>query len=110
MNYRWTSALQALGGAVLAVGAVGLAWLVIPERSVEGWREAATDRLLVQSAAPSGQVVAVDITRQALMPSGPGPGPAHGWPNFSGASPMACRAWSVSTLFWRARIATRRAA
>lgn len=75
MNYRWTSALQALGGAVLAVGAVGLAWLVIPERSVERWREAATDRLLVQSAAPSGQVVVVDIDEASLDAVGPWPWP-----------------------------------
>lgn len=75
MNYRWTSALQALGGAVLAVGAVGLAWLTIPERSVERWREAATDRLLVQSAAPSGQVVVVDIDEASLDAVGPWPWP-----------------------------------
>lgn len=75
MNYRWTSALQALGGAFLAVSVIGLAWLVIPERSVERWREAATDRLLVQSLPPSGQVVVVDIDEGSLAALGPWPWP-----------------------------------
>lgn len=75
MNYRWTSALQALGGAVLAVGVVALAWLAVPERSVERWREAATDRLLVQSLASSGQVVVVDIDEASLDALGPWPWP-----------------------------------
>ena len=91
MNYRWTSALQALGGAVLAVGVVALAWLAVPERSVERWREAATDRLLVQSLAPIRAGCRGRYRRgQALMRPVHGPGPARGWPTFCAALPMAC--------------------
>lgn len=75
MNYRWSSALQAIGGAALSVVLLALAWLTIPELSVERWREAATDRMLLGSAADSGRIVVVDIDEASLDAVGPWPWP-----------------------------------
>ncbi len=75
MDYRWSSALQAIGGAALSVALLALAWLTIPELSVERWREAATDRMLLGSATHSGRIVVVDIDEASLDAVGPWPWP-----------------------------------
>ena len=75
MNYRVSSILQAISAGILLPALLAIAWATVPQFTVDRWREAVTDRLLLGTGSLSGTVTVVDIDAPTLAAAGAWPWP-----------------------------------